>query len=129
MSGTIGKIAKLIGVNKETIRFYERNGLISQPQKPSEGYRLYPKETVDRIRFIKRAQELGFTLKEIDSLLSLNSECCSKVEALAKQRLASVQSKLEDLKRLEHALLESITKCQTNDDDSHCPIINALSPK
>ena len=62
MSGTIGKIAKLIGVNKETIRFYERNGLISQPQKPSEGYRLYPKETVDRIRFIKRAQELGFTL-------------------------------------------------------------------
>ena len=100
MSGTIGKIAKLIGVNKETIRFYERNGLISQPQKPSEGYRLYPKETVDRIRFIKRAQELGFTLKEIESLLSLNSECCSKVEALAKQRLASVQSKLEDLKQL-----------------------------
>ncbi|WP_377895828.1 Hg(II)-responsive transcriptional regulator [Alteromonas sp. R78001] len=129
MSGTIGKIAKLIGVNKETIRFYERNGLISQPQKPSEGYRVYPKETVDRIRFIKRAQELGFTLKEIESLLSLNSECCSKVEELAKQKLASVQSKLDDLKKLENVLSKSITLCQKNADNSACPIINALSPK
>ena len=80
---TISMLAKELSVNVETIRFYERKGLIKQPPKPMQGYRHYPKETVNRIHFIKRSQELGFTLNEIEGLLALNDSPCSKVQELA----------------------------------------------
>jgi MerR family transcriptional regulator, mercuric resistance operon regulatory protein len=83
---TIGQLAKVAGVNVETIRYYERRGLISQPPKPAEGYRTYPNATLARIFFIKRAQELGFTLKEINKLLSLDESHCSEVQELAEVR-------------------------------------------
>jgi MerR family mercuric resistance operon transcriptional regulator len=128
MSRTISKIAKKIGINIETVRFYERKGLIQQPVKPLQGYRQYPMETVNRIRFIKRSQELGFTLKEIEGLLSLNDSPCNQVEELAKKKLVAVQTKRADLLLLEKALLEHIGQCQSNEDESCCPIIDSLQP-
>jgi MerR family mercuric resistance operon transcriptional regulator len=128
MSGTISKIAKQIGINIETVRFYERKGLIKQPVKPLQGYRIYPVETVNRIRFIKRSQELGFTLHEIEGLLSLNDNPCHQVEALANKKLIAVQAKQADLLLLEKALLENIAQCQRNDDETCCPIIDSLQP-
>ncbi|GAC04448.1 MAG: Hg(II)-responsive transcriptional regulator [Alteromonadaceae bacterium] len=128
MSGTISKIAKQIGINPETVRFYERKGLIKQPVKPLQGYRIYPIETVNRIRFIKRSQELGFTLHEIEGLLSLSDNPCHQVEELAKKKLIAVQAKQADLQLLEKALLEHIAQCQRNEDETFCPIIDSLQP-
>tara|TARA_R110002167_G_scaffold145791_2_gene336919 strand:+ start:258 stop:644 length:387 start_codon:yes stop_codon:yes gene_type:complete len=128
MSGTISKIAKEIGINIETVRFYERKGLIVQPIRPVQGYRLYPTETVNRIRFIRRSQELGFTLHEIEGLLSLNDNPCHQVEELARKKLIVVQTKQADLQLLEKALLEHIDQCQRNEDDTCCPIIDSLQP-
>ncbi|HFB65160.1 MAG TPA: Hg(II)-responsive transcriptional regulator [Aeromonadales bacterium] len=125
---TIGQAAKQLEIHIETIRFYERKGLIEQPQKPESGYRHYSTDIINRIRFIKRAQELGFTLKEIVNLLSLNDQPCTQVQDLAEQKLASVQEKVKDLQRLEFALKEMIVQCMNNPDDDHCPIIEALQP-
>jgi MerR family mercuric resistance operon transcriptional regulator len=125
---TIGQLAKAAGVNVETIRYYERQGLIDQPPKPSEGFRRYPESALDRIRFIKRAQELGFSLKEIAHLLVLSTAPCGEVQALAEEKLAGVQAKMADLQRLEQVLQDLLAQCRTNPDESHCPIIEALQP-
>ncbi|SEK56247.1 transcriptional regulator, MerR family [Colwellia chukchiensis] len=129
MSRTISKVAKEIGINIETIRFYERKGLIEQPIKPIQGYRHYPDETINRIRFIRRSQELGFTLNEIEGLLSLNDSPCNKVQELAQKKLIAVQKKQNDLLLLEKALLEHLSQCKNNKDNTHCPIIDSLQPK
>lgn len=128
MTRTISKVAKELAINIETVRFYERRELIEQPPKPESGYRHYPDETVNRIRFIKRAQELGFTLEEIANLLSLNDRPCGQVQELAKHKLSAVMEKIADLKRLENALKVLLTQCQSNNDDEHCPIIDSLQP-
>lgn len=128
MTRTISRLAKELDVNIETIRFYERKGLIQQPPKPTTGYRHYPNETVNRIHFIKRAQELGFTLDEIVHLLSLEDSPCSEVQTLANKKLEKVQSKILDLRRLENALEALLSQCHENDDKSHCPIIDSLQP-
>lgn len=128
MTRTISKVAKEIGVNIETIRFYERRGLIAQPIKPETGYRHYPDETINRIRFIKRAQDLGFTLDEITNLLSLNDNPCGQVQELTERKLHAVKEKMSDLRRLEKALITLLTQCRSNDDDNHCPIIDSLLP-
>tara|TARA_R110001583_G_scaffold6774_8_gene34063 strand:- start:4021 stop:4404 length:384 start_codon:yes stop_codon:yes gene_type:complete len=122
---TISKVAKELGVNIETIRFYERKGLIEQPLKPEIGYRHYPKTTIHRIRFIKRSQELGFTLGEIANLLNLNDEPCNQVQEIAQDKLSAVQQKIADLHSLEKALKNLLNQCQSN-DDKHCPIIDSL---
>lgn len=128
MTRTISKIAKELNISVETIRFYERKNLIAQPIKPETGYRQYPDETVNRIRFIKRAQDLGFTLNEIANLLSLNDRPCGQVQELAEHKLSTVKEKMADLRRLENALQALLTQCRNNDDDSHCPIIDSLLP-
>lgn len=128
MTRTISRLAKELGINIETIRFYERKGLIQQPPKPTPGYRHYPNETVNRIHFIKRSQELGFTLDEIVHLLNLEDSPCREVQALANTKLEKVQSKIHDLKRLEGALEALLSQCNENDDESHCPIIDSLQP-
>lgn len=125
---TIGQLAKAAGVHVETIRYYQRRGLIAQPAKPVQGHRSYPQATLARILFIKRAQGLGFTLEEIANLLCLNDRPCAQVQALAEHKLGSVKEKLADLKRLELALHELLSQCRHNDDDSRCPIIDALQP-
>ncbi|WP_345426405.1 Hg(II)-responsive transcriptional regulator [Halioxenophilus aromaticivorans] len=128
MTRTISKVAKELGVNIESIRFYERRGLIKQPFKPEKGYRHYPVETINRIRFIKRSQELGFTLDEIANLIQLNDTPCYQVQEVAEHKLATVKEKLADLQRLESALTELVEQCDSNQDDSHCPIIDSLQP-
>lgn len=125
---TIGQLAKAAGVNVETIRYYERRVLIVQPTKPVQGYRTYPQATLARILFIKRAQELGFTLDEIANLLTLGESPCGEVQGMAAQKLASVRAKLADLRRLEIVLNELLNQCATNPDQTHCPIIESLQP-
>ena len=125
---TIGNLAKKVQIGVETIRFYERRGLIEQPEKPTEGYRVYPAETLNRIQFIKRAKELGFTLDEITNLLSLGESPCLEVQAMAEDKLDKVLAKINDLHRLKTVLDNLLSKCRTNPDQSHCPIVESLLP-
>lgn len=125
---TISQLAKSADVNVETIRYYERQKLIEQPKKPLQGYRQYPKETLARVLFIKRAQHLGFTLSEIDALIALSAGSCHEVQLLAEQKLDIVKVKIEDLKRLEKSLKQLVSSCQSNSDPSSCPIIDSLAP-
>lgn len=126
---SISQLANAADVNVESVRYYERRGLIEQPQKPSQGYRRYPESTLNRIRFIKRAKELGFTLEEISNLLMLEAAPCREVQGIAVTKLADVQAKLADLQRLETVLGYLIEQCATNADQSDCPIIASLLPK
>lgn len=125
MTLTIGKLANAAGVNVETIRFYERKGLLAQPQKPTEGFRQYPSVVLQRLRFIKRAQELGFTLDEIINLLTLGDGDCLEVQSLAKQKLVLVSKKIADLQRLESNLSHLIDQCSSTSDLS-CPIVDSF---
>lgn len=112
---TIGVLAKKSGVGVETVKFYHRKGLLPKPTKPSGGgFRHYPEEDVTRIRFIKRAQELGFTLRETKDLLEINtrpSATCSDIKAKAKSKLSEVELKIQDLKRVKASLEELIHAC------------------
>jgi len=126
---SIGTLAELAKVNVETVRYYERRGLIEQPDKPAKGYRRYPETTLNRMQFIKRAQELGFTLEEVSNLLTLSEASCSEVQGLAVQKLASVRSKIVDLHRLEVVLDSLLHQCAANSDLTHCPIIESLLPE
>jgi MerR family mercuric resistance operon transcriptional regulator len=128
MQRTISKVAKELDINVETVRFYERKNLIQQPKKPVQGYRHYPDETLNRIRFIKRAQELGFTLEEIANLLTLNDKPCKTVQQLAEQKLGAVQKKIADLNLLSNSLQSLLSQFESNDDDAHCPIIDSFEP-
>jgi MerR family transcriptional regulator, mercuric resistance operon regulatory protein len=123
---TIGKLARELDINIETIRFYERKKLIRQPTKPIQGFRSYPLETLKRIQFIKFSQDLGFTLSEIKILLSLNDQPCGQVQELAEKKLASVRDKISDLNRLELALNGLLTQCESNQEKDHCPIIDTI---
>ena len=125
---SIGKLAQAAQVSVETIRYYERRGLITQPPKPAQGYRTYTKATLARILFIKRAQELGFTLEEIENLLVLGESHCSEVQELAESKLVSVRSKINDLCRLERDLEGLVTQCRSNPDNTTCPIVESLQP-
>ena len=104
MEYRIGQLAKTADVNIETIRYYERQGLMRQPQKPGVGYRMYGKEYLQRLQFIIRAKHLGFSLAEIKNLLVSPDGCCSDVQDLARQKLESINMKIKDLHRLETAL-------------------------
>ncbi len=125
---SIGQLAAAAGVNIETVRYYTRRGLIEQPTKPKHGYRVYPRPTLKRILFIKRAQELGFTLAEIANLLALEGTPCREVQEMARQKLVGVSAKIADLSRLASVLDELIARCESNQDQTHCPIIDSLLP-
>lgn len=125
---TISQLAKSANVNVETIRYYERQKLINQPIKPLQGYRQYPEETLTRVLFIKRAQHLGFTLAEIDTLIELSAGSCHEVQHLAEHKLDIVQAKIKDMKRLEKSLKELVSSCQSNSNPASCPIIDSLVP-
>jgi MerR family mercuric resistance operon transcriptional regulator len=124
---TIGKVARAAGVNVETIRYYERVKLLRQPPRPPGGVRRYPEDAVARIRFIKRAQELGFSLVEVGRLLNLQrSQCCDDARALAAEKLAAVDARLADLGRMREVLAELIGRCNAERCDVSCPIIETL---
>lgn len=124
---TIGRLAAAANVNVETVRFYQRSGLIEEPARPHRGYRTYGEDDVRRIRFIKRAQLLGFTLDEIASLLKLEgARTCSDTRNLAAIKLAMVEAKLGDLLAMKVALATMIAQCDNQDRTRRCPIIQAL---
>ena len=125
---TIGRVAKLAGVNVETIRYYQRRGLLDEPHKPQGGYRRYQAEAVKQIRFIKRAQALGFTLDEITALLSLEEACsCAETRSLAAHKLELVDRKLTDLTAMRRALAGLVQQCDAGESTRGCPIIRVLS--
>ena len=127
---TIGKAARKAGVGVETIRFYERKGLIEQPPRPSMGgYRVYPAETIERIRFIRDGQVLGFSLREIDELLSLRadpSSDCGDVRARAQSKLGEVNDKIGQLERIRAGLEQVIAACPGKGALRACSIMEAI---
>jgi MerR family copper efflux transcriptional regulator len=133
MELTIGKAASEAGVGVETIRFYERQGLIEQPRKPAgAGVRRYSAETIERIRFIKEAQQIGFSLREVQELLALRSDPsadCSDVRQQAIAKRAAVQRKIEQLRKIDAALGTLIASCPGSGGLQCCSIMDALSPR
>lgn len=123
---TISQLARAAGVSAETVRYYQRIGLLGKPKRPARGFRSYDPDDVRRLSFVRRAQTLGFTLSEIAALLDLTSSDCRRAEALAAERLASVKSKIADLRRLESALKRTIRNCESRQPHSGCPLIEAL---
>lgn len=125
---TIGKLAQQAGVNIDTIRYYERSGLLPEPQRRASGYRDYSSDAVARLQFIRRAKTLGFSLEEISELLNLSRRHDVKaVKAAAQSRLQSVELKITELQRIRKGLRELITACPGQGDPGDCPIIAALS--
>ncbi len=129
----IGTVANQVGIGVETIRFYEREGLIEQPLKPANGgYRNYPPEIVNRIRLIRQAQSLGFSLKEIDELLSLKADSaadCADVRTRAQVKLEEVNHKITRLTSMQFALQDLISACPGEGVAARrCSILDALEP-
>ena len=124
---TIGKLAEGAGVNIETIRYYQRRGLLDEPRKPLAGYRRYPADMAKRVRFIKRAQALGFTLEEVTGLLRLNAAgACAETRELAARKLALIEQKLTDLAAMRKALARLVRSCDTGNGKA-CPITHVLA--
>ena len=125
---TIGRVAKAAGVNVETIRYYHRRGLVEEPDKPLGGHRRYSPSAVSRVRFIKRAQQLGFTLEEVTQLLQLeDGRSCRDTRLLAEQKLALIEERIADLSRMRRMLRTLITECAAGSSAHSCPIIATLS--
>ncbi|MBN8489898.1 MAG: Hg(II)-responsive transcriptional regulator [Burkholderiales bacterium] len=124
---TIGRVAAAAGVNVETIRYYQRRGLMPEPDKPARGQRRYAADAVRRIRFIRRAQVLGFTLEEIGSLLKLDqAHACVETRELAAHKLEGIERRLADLKAMRRALTLLLRECEMGATKGACPIIDAL---
>jgi len=126
---TIGQVARGAGVGVETVRFYEREGLVPEPRRRPSGYRQYPPDTVRRIRFVQAAKELGFTLKEIRELLALRvtaGKTCADVKERAIAKLADVDAKLAELHRVRDALAHLAASCSGAGPTSECPLLDAL---
>jgi len=126
---TIGRLAKSANVNVETIRYYQKKGLLKEPRKPKTGYRQYSTDYVARVCFIKRAQQLGFTLKQIQELLDLGSGRCKEVHALAEIKLVEIESRLNDLRTMRRSLSDLVKQCTNGDKDVHCALITSLTKK
>ena len=126
---TIGKVAEQAGVGIETIRFYEREGLLEKPTRSASGYRQFNVDVVKRLTFICRAKELGFTLKEIKELLSLRVDsefCCEDVKAKVGVKIADIESKVATLRKIKKALVRLSTACGKRKQTAECPILEAL---
>ena len=124
---TIGVFAKAAGVNVETIRFYQRKGLLPEPDKPYGSIRRYGETDVTRVRFVKSAQRLGFSLDEVAELLKLGDGThCAEAREQAEHKLADVRAKLADLHRIEAVLQDLVQRCCTVQGEVRCPMIQAL---
>ena len=125
---TIGILAKRGGVSVETIRYYQRRGLLHEPTKPSGGFRRYPPESVKRVLFIKRAQSLGFTLEEILGLLALDErKACFDTRAIAAHKVELIEQKIADLSKIKKSLSRLVRACDASSDGAPCPIIHLLA--
>ena len=129
---TIGALAREAGVGVETVRFYERQGLVPEPPRTASGYRQYPEDAIQRLRFIRQAQRLGFTLREISELLELRVDevaACGSVETRARKKLADVREKMAKLNRIERALEGLVEACRAREPTSDCPILEELEER
>ncbi len=126
MPYTIGQLAREAGVSVETIRYYERRGLLRRPPRPAHGYRRYDQVALERLRFIGRAKGLGFSLVEIDQLLQLSRAQCDVVADVANRKLERIRAQLADLRRLEGAVATLLRQCRSNSGMHDCPLIEAL---
>lgn len=129
---TIGRLAKAVGVNVQTVRYYERLHLLDPAARASSGYRLYGPEEEQRLRFIKNAQAMGFTLREITGLLNLRMSQgarCGDIQRKAEDKLQGVKVKVEDLQALARALEILIRACRRGQPTDRCPILNRLEKK
>jgi MerR family transcriptional regulator, copper efflux regulator len=126
---TIGEVAKQAHVRIETLRYYERTGLVASPPRSESNYRLYPQETVRRVQFIKRAQELGFSLKEIMELLALRATPetpCVDIRRRALDKITTIEEKIQALHAMKHALAKLVEECSGQGEITDCPILAAL---
>ena len=126
---TISRLARLGGVNLETIRYYERQGLLPKPPRTAAGYRIYPSETARRLQFIKRAQELGFSLSEIGELLALRLKPGTKRDAIrarAEAKIADIEQKILTLESMKKTLRKMTNRCEGCGPLAECPILETL---
>jgi MerR family mercuric resistance operon transcriptional regulator len=119
---TIGKLAEKAGVNVETIRYYQRQGLIAEPPRPSSGYRRYSQDAVEELRFIMRAKTLGFSLAEIRELLALDSNDVDARRKLAGDKLELIRNRIRDLEVMAHSLQNIVDSCRSPADSCGCPL-------
>lgn len=127
---TIGRLAKATGVGIDTVRYYERNGLLPEPPRQLSGYRAYREEDVQRLRFIRRAKQLGFSLEEIRGLLELsaqNEQGVPGVHATAAARLAELDARINELQRVRDGLRQLVDACPGHGTPHECPILEALT--
>lgn len=125
----IGEVARRADVHRETVRYYERRNLIDKPARRRSGYRIFTQRHIDQIRFIKRSQELGFTLSEIEELLALrldDSTSCDHVRQKAESKLEDVQLKMQDLQRISAVLGDLIESCKADGKTEDCVILRAM---
>ena len=127
MKLAIGILAKQANVTIETIRYYQRKGLLIEPEKPVSGYRQYPNDSITKIRFIKRAQLAGFTLKEISELFLLDSGHCEDARKMAEQKRHQIDGQIKDLTALRNVLNDLVKGCQDDPSTEHCSLIDSFS--
>ena len=128
----IGEVARAAGVRIDTVRYYERRGLIASPPRRPSGYRVYADDVVGQIQFIKKAQDLGFTLDQIADLISLKEakgNRCGPVRRLAEQKLEDVDAKIKALRSMRRALAGLVESCRANGRAANCPTIESLSDR
>ncbi|HEX9672367.1 MAG TPA: heavy metal-responsive transcriptional regulator [Burkholderiales bacterium] len=129
---TIGRVARSAGLAIDTVRYYEREGLLQKPARTPSGYRQYSADAVARLRFIRQAKELGFTLAEIRELLALKvapGKSCADVRARAQAKIADVEQRIAQLDRMKRALVKLAAACSGRGPTSECPILEALETR
>lgn len=123
----IGEVAKRSGTGIETIRFYEREGLLLEPERRPSGYRQYDESTVERLEYIRRAKELGFTLAEIKELLELsfvNQSCCDHIRQRADAKIADIEGKIRSLQLMKRSLGKIVERCRKTNSTDDCPLVH-----
>ena len=124
---TIGQLAKAAGVGVETIRYYQRRGILPTPSKPVGGHRHYPEAVLQHLAFIRRAQQLGFSLEEIVALLAMRDGTrCAEGRAHAARKVVEIEARLQELGRMRRQLKAIVAKCDANKRRAACPLIRAL---
>ncbi len=127
----IGEVASQAAVNVQTLRYYERRGLVQPSRRSRSGYRVYDPEAVRRVQFIKRSQELGFTLHEIESLLELREGTghCADVRAAAQSKIVDIEERVRGLEGMRRALQVLVDSCESEGSERHCPLLEDLEPE